>query len=198
MTPSATDEQRLRPTQRALSSTFSNRGNERSGFLTTLYRVHKLLSVWLGSARFSVPEEADQQRPGVEGATDSSAGQYGAPLGRETCLRVRALSYTEVQAARLSWERSRRIQTNAGNTIRPCRRNGEQAKWEPTTTKRSPRCEDNIKVDLKQVWTGFIWLRLYWPQQWTTGLYGMTGIDRVDEQLSGSQQGQMPLRDGDI
>jgi hypothetical protein len=80
VTPSAGDEQRLRPTQRALSSTFSNRGNGRSGFVTTLYRVHKLLIIWLGSARFSVPEVVDQQRPGVEGATDSSVVQYGAPL----------------------------------------------------------------------------------------------------------------------
>jgi hypothetical protein len=80
MTPTAADEQRLRPTQRALSSTFSNRGNERSGFVTTLNLVHKLLSVWLGSSRFSVPEEADQQRPGVEGAAESSTGQCKALL----------------------------------------------------------------------------------------------------------------------
>jgi hypothetical protein len=77
---SAADEQRLCPTQRALSSSFSNRGNERSGFVTTLYRVHKLLSVWLRSVGFSVPEEADQQRPDVEGATDSSVVKYGALL----------------------------------------------------------------------------------------------------------------------
>jgi hypothetical protein len=77
MIASAVDEQRLCPTQRALSSTFSNRGYERIGFVTTLYPVHKLLSVWLRSVRFSVPEESHQQPQGVEGAADSSTGQYG-------------------------------------------------------------------------------------------------------------------------
>jgi hypothetical protein len=80
MIPSAADEQRLCPTQRALSSTFSNSGYERIGFVTTLYRVHKLLSGWLTSVRFS--EETNQQRPGVEGPTDSSIGQHRALLWR--------------------------------------------------------------------------------------------------------------------
>jgi hypothetical protein len=102
MIPSAADEQRLCPAQRALSSTFSNRGNERSGFVTTLYRVHKLLSVWLRSVWFSVPEETNQQRPGVEGVTDSSTGQSSCE--GQTCLRVRDLSYTELQAVRVSAE----------------------------------------------------------------------------------------------
>jgi hypothetical protein len=54
------------------------------------------------------------------------------------------------------------------------------------------------------VWTGFIWLRsgtgkrLYWTQQWTSGLYGMTGIGRVDEQLLASQEVLMPQGDGHI
>jgi hypothetical protein len=54
------------------------------------------------------------------------------------------------------------------------------------------------------VWTGFIWLRigtgekLYRTQQWTSGLYGMTEMGRVDEQLLASQEVLMPLGDGHI
>jgi hypothetical protein len=135
MTPSAADKQRPCPTQRALSSTFTNRGNERSGFVTTLYRVHKLLSVWLRSVRFSVLEETHQQQPGVEGATDSSTGQYGALLWRAEMPEGACPQFHWTTCcACLSRVRSRRTHTNAGKTMWPCRRNGEQGKWERIAT----------------------------------------------------------------
>jgi hypothetical protein len=79
---SAAEEHGLCSTLRALLSTFSNTGYERTGFVTTLYQVHKFLSVWMRSVWFCVAEETNGQRPGVEDATDSSIGQYGALLWR--------------------------------------------------------------------------------------------------------------------
>jgi hypothetical protein len=78
MTSSAVDEHRRCPSQRSLISTCSNRGYERIGLVTTLYQVHKFFSVWLSSVRFCLPEDTNQQRPGMGGVTDSSIGQYGA------------------------------------------------------------------------------------------------------------------------
>jgi hypothetical protein len=135
MITSAVDEQRLCPTQRALSSTFSNRGYEGSVSVTTLYRVHQLLSVWLRSGRFSVPEETHQKRPGMEGATDSSTGHYWALLWRAempegACPQL----HRTTNRAFLSWVRTGWTQTNAGITMWPWRRNGEQGKWEPIAT----------------------------------------------------------------
>jgi hypothetical protein len=98
MTSSAVDEHRLCSSQRSLLSTCNNRGYERIGLVTTLYQVHKFLSVWLSSVRFCVSEETNQQRPGMEGDTDSSIGQYGAFREGQTCLVVRDLSHNELQA----------------------------------------------------------------------------------------------------
>jgi hypothetical protein len=99
MIPSAVDEQRLCPTQRALWNTFSNRDYERIGFVTTLYRVHKLLSVWLRSVRVSVPEETHQQRPGVEGPKTPPLAITEPSCEGQRWPRVSALSVTEKQAA---------------------------------------------------------------------------------------------------
>jgi hypothetical protein len=130
MTSSAVDEHRLCPSQRSLLSTCNNRGYERIGIVTTLYQVHKFLSIWLSSVRFCVPEETNQQRPGMEGATDSSIGQYGALSCRaDTPEGARPQSQWTTSCLCRSWVRSSRTQFNVGNTIQPCRRNDDQGKW---------------------------------------------------------------------
>jgi hypothetical protein len=144
---SAADEYRLWPTLRALSSTFSNRGYERIGLVTTLHQVLKLLSVWLSSVRFCLPEESNHQRRNVEGAWDSSIVQYGALLRRAG--RPQGASpqlYWATSCACLSWVRYGRIQMSASNTIRPCRRNGAQGKWEPPETCRNVHPAKHVRL----------------------------------------------------
>jgi hypothetical protein len=129
---SAVDEHRLCPTLRSHLGTFSNRGYERIGVVRTLYQAHKFFSVWLSSVRFCVPEETNQQRSGMEGATDSSIGQYGALSWRSDKPEgAWPQSQWTTSCVCRSWVRSSRTQINAGNTKQPCRRNDDQGKWEP-------------------------------------------------------------------
>jgi hypothetical protein len=135
MTSSAVGEHRLCPSLRSVLSTCNNRGYDRIGVVTTIYQVHKFLSVWLSSVRFCVPEETNQQRPGMEGATDSFIGQYGA-LSCRADMPEGAWSHSQWTTSCVcsSWVRSSTVQINGGNTIQPCRRNDEQGKWEPNAT----------------------------------------------------------------
>jgi hypothetical protein len=128
----------------SLLSTCSNGGYERIGLVTTLYQEHKFLSFWLSSVRFCLLEETNQQRPGMEGVTDYSIGQYGALSWRAdmpegACPK---LHWTTSCVCR-SWVRSSRIQ---GNTIQPCRRNDEQGKWERIATCRNVHQEKHVKL----------------------------------------------------
>jgi hypothetical protein len=128
-------------------STCSNRGYERIGLVTTLYQVHKFLSVWLSSVRFCLLDETNQQRPGVEGATDSSIGQYGALSWRADMAEGACpQSHWTTSFVCRSWVRSSRIQINAGYTIQPCRRNDEQGKWEPIARCRNVHQAKHVKL----------------------------------------------------
>jgi hypothetical protein len=99
ITSPAVDEHRLCPSQRSLLNAFSNGGYERIGLVTTLYQVHKFLSVWMSSVRFCVPDETNQQRRAWRAQQTPPLVSKEPSREGQTCLRVRALSCIELQAA---------------------------------------------------------------------------------------------------
>jgi hypothetical protein len=56
------------------------------------------------------------------------------------------------------------------------------------------RWVDNIKMDLRDIWIGLIWLRigtnggLLWTRRWTFGSHKMLGSSRVAAQFAASQE----------